>query len=56
VIAIRDRDPNRKTRAAVTRKVSELQAKAEARSLPFFESWPERGFKDFNDMIRGVRA
>lgn len=56
VIAIRDRDPNRKTRAAVTRKVAELQARAEARSLPFFESWPERGFKDFNDMIRGVRA
>ncbi|HBI18306.1 MAG TPA: hypothetical protein DDY79_03080, partial [Brevundimonas sp.] len=56
VVAIRDRDPNRKVMAGVTKKVAELQAKAEARSLPFFESWPERGFKDFNDMIRGVRA
>lgn len=56
VVAIRDRDPNREVMAGVTRKVAELQAKAEARSLPFFESWPERGFKDFNDMIRGVRA
>lgn len=56
VVAIRDRDPNRKVMAGVTKKVAELQVKAEARSLPFFESWPERGFKDFNDMIRGVRA
>lgn len=56
VVAIRDRDPNRKVMAGVTKKVAALQAKAEARSLPFFESWPERGFKDFNDMIRGVRA
>ena len=56
VVAIRDRDPSRKVMAGVTKKVAELQAKAEARSLPFFESWPERGFKDFNDMIRGVRA
>lgn len=56
VVAIRDRDPNRKVMAGVTKKVAELQAKAEAKGLPFFESWPERGFKDFNDMIRGVRA
>lgn len=56
VVAIRDRDPDRKVRAAVGKKVAELQAKAEARGLPFLESWPERGFKDFNDMIRGVRA
>ncbi|MBU1522097.1 MAG: hypothetical protein KJ728_11830 [Alphaproteobacteria bacterium] len=56
VIAIRDRDPDRKVMAGVTKKVAELQAKAEARDLPFLESWPERGFKDFNDMIRGVRS
>ena len=55
VIAIRDRDPSRKVRDGVTRKVDELRAKAEARDLPFFESWPARGFKDFNDMLRGVR-
>lgn len=55
VIAIRDRDPSRKVRDGVTRKVDGLRAKAEARDLPFFESWPARGFKDFNDMLRGVR-
>lgn len=56
VIAIRDRDPSRKVRDGVTRKVDGLRAKAEARDLPFFESWPARGFKDFNDMLRGVRS
>lgn len=55
VIAIRDRDPSRKVRDGVTRKVDGLRVKAEARDLPFFESWPARGFKDFNDMLRGVR-
>lgn len=55
VIAIRDRDISRKVMDGVTRKVDGLRAKAEARDLPFFESWPERGFKDFNDMLRGVR-
>lgn len=55
VIAIRDRDVSRKVRDGVTRKVDGLRAKAEARELPFFESWPGLGFKDFNDMLRGVR-
>ena len=55
VIAIRDRDISRKVMDGVTRKVDGLRAKAEARDLPFFESWPGRGFKDFNDMLRGVR-
>lgn len=56
VIVLRDRDPDRKVRAGVTKKVDVLRARCEARGLPFFETWPDRGFKDFNDMLRGVRA
>lgn len=56
VIALRDNDGNRKTRAAVSAKVQGLREKAEARGLPFFETWPDRGFQDFNDMMRGVRS
>lgn len=55
VLVIRDRDQDRKVLAGVSRKVGELRAKAEAKGLGFFESWPERGFKDINDMLRGVR-
>lgn len=56
VIAVRDRDPDRKVRAGVDRKVGELRARAEGQGLPFLESWPPRGFKDFNDVLRGVKA
>ncbi|WP_298161111.1 hypothetical protein [Brevundimonas sp.] len=56
VIAGRDRDKDRKVLNGVTAKVDELRAKCEARDLPFMESWPERGFKDVNDMLRGVRS
>lgn len=56
VIALRDNDRNRKTRAAVTAKVDGLRQKAEARGLPFFETWPDRAYQDFNDMMRGVRS
>lgn len=56
VIVIRDRDPDRKVRAGVTKKVDELRARCDADGLAFFESWPGLGFKDFNDMIRGVRS
>lgn len=56
VIALRDNDRNAKTRAAVTAKVDQLREKAEARALAFFETWPDRGFQDFNDMMRGVRS
>lgn len=56
VIVLRDRDPDRKVRDGVTKKVDALRQRCEAREIPFFETWPDRGFKDFNDMIRGVRA
>lgn len=56
VIVLRDRDPDRKVRAGVTAKVQVLREKCEARGIAFFETWPDRGFKDFNDMLRGVRA
>ncbi|MGQ3041430.1 MAG: DUF7146 domain-containing protein [Brevundimonas sp.] len=56
VIVLRDRDPDRKVRAGVSKKVAVLKERCDARGLPFFETWPDRGFKDFNDMIRGVRA
>lgn len=56
VIVMRDRDPDKKVRAGVTKKVDVLRERCEARNLPFFETWPDRGFKDFNDMLRGVRS
>lgn len=56
VIVARDNDRDRKVRAGVTAKVDVLREACEARSLSFFETWPDRGFKDFNDMLRGVRA
>jgi len=56
VIAGRDNDRDRKTRASVTAKVDQLRARCEARGLPFFESWPDKAFKDINDMLRGVRS
>lgn len=56
VIAVRDRDPNPRVRKGVDRKIAELRSKADAEGLPFLESWPPRGFKDFNDVLRGVRA
>lgn len=55
-IVIRDRDPDRKVRNGVSKKVAQLQAKAAERGIGFVESWPKRGFKDFNDMIRGVQG
>lgn len=56
VIVGRDNDRNRKTRNGVTAKVDQMREKAEARGLPFFETWPERGFQDVNDQLRGLRS
>jgi hypothetical protein len=56
VIAGRDNDRDRKTRAAVTAKVEKLREKCEARGVAFLETWPRRAFKDINDEMRGIRC
>lgn len=56
VIAGRDNDRDRKTRAGVTAMVDQLREKADARGGSFLETWPSRGFKDINDEMRGIRS
>lgn len=53
VIAVRDRDPDRKVRARVDGYVAQLRERCEGRELPFMETFPDKGFKDFNQMLGG---